>query len=133
MDEPSSYCAPEKLAEAYIQHIRANITTVGLRFKNRDKNLETLKRFNITTVVVSETVMGLGVANYSHCREAEQGSSESAWVFGVEQFGEEVYVKLKTKRLSTGEEFTICVSYHVAEYPLAYPYAGRSSGRQRGA
>ena len=40
------------------------------------------------------------------------------WVFGKDVKGREVYIKI-TLGYENGQ--TICISFHVAEYPLVYP------------
>ena len=40
------------------------------------------------------------------------------WVFGKDVKGHEVYIKI-TLGYENGQ--TICISFHIAEYPLKYP------------
>ena len=41
------------------------------------------------------------------------------WVFGKDVKGREVYIKI-TLGYENGQ--TICISFHLAEYPLKYPF-----------
>lgn len=39
------------------------------------------------------------------------------WVFGKEISGNEIYIKV-----AMGNNSVICISFHLAEYPLNYPF-----------
>ena len=43
------------------------------------------------------------------------------WVFGKDVKGQEVYIKI-----SLGQENrqTICISFHISEYKMKYPFKG---------
>ena len=41
------------------------------------------------------------------------------WVFGKDVKGQEVYIKICYGQPNRS---TICVSFHIAEYPMNYPY-----------
>ena len=41
------------------------------------------------------------------------------WVFGKDVKGREVHIKIMISNLN-GQ--TICISFHLAEYPLNYPF-----------
>ena len=44
------------------------------------------------------------------------------WVFGKDVKGNEVYIKI-TLGYKNGQ--TICISFHIAEYPLYYPFKNK--------
>ena len=41
------------------------------------------------------------------------------WVFGKEIKGNEVYIKIS---MGTANSNVICISFHLAEYPMNYPF-----------
>ena len=41
------------------------------------------------------------------------------WVFGKDVKGREIYIKVM---ISSHTSQTICISFHIAEHPLVYPF-----------
>ena len=41
------------------------------------------------------------------------------WVFGKDVKEREIYIKIM---LGCADSQTICISFHIAEYPLSYPF-----------
>jgi len=43
------------------------------------------------------------------------------WVFGKKIDDKEVYIKVKIAQVGT-DKIAKCISFHIAEYPLSYPF-----------
>jgi hypothetical protein len=67
-----------------------------------------------------ETISNLKIENYSKGPiEETMRNIAPMWVFGKTIKNKEIYIKI-----SLGKENTnaICISFHIAEYELEYPY-----------
>lgn len=51
------------------------------------------------------------------------------WVFGKDIDGKEIYVKVAMGRPNTS---TICISFHLAEHPLRYPFKDNKDNKEDG-
>ena len=65
-------------------------------------------------------ILGLQPANYVKGPENDRDVSQvgDVYVFGADQNSVELYIKLKCD-IARG---CVCISFHRAEWPLAYPY-----------
>ena len=82
--------------------------------------LKGLHDLEITASKRKELIKALKVQDYSKGPlEEKMRSILPMWVFGIEVKKKEVYIKI-----SMGIENTsaICISFHIAEYPMKYPY-----------
>ena len=81
----------------------------------------TLSHLGITKRNLEEILLALSVENYSSGPEDDRGRAGSIWVFGKEIRSYEIYIKLKIAEVS-GEKIAKCISFHIASYPMEYPY-----------
>ena len=93
----------------------------GIRFRNdREKNREALLMLDITPLQRELIVKNLQVQDYVEGPVIDILNKEGEmWVFGKDVKGREVYIKI-TLGYDNGQ--TICISFHLAEYPLIYPF-----------
>ena len=87
---------------------------------DRGKNAQTLADLELRPAERKKILEGICVEDYSQGPLEEQWHGASfMWVFGVEVKNSEIYVKV-----SIGVEgaSVICISFHVAEYPMEYPF-----------
>ncbi|HZW76972.1 MAG TPA: hypothetical protein VFF21_01555 [Flavobacteriaceae bacterium] len=89
-------------------------------FLNRDKNIETLAALEITAKFREHVLLDLSYEDYCQgpLQEAFYGSSEM-WVFGKIIRNKEVYIKITLGKEGTS---VICISFHLSDYPLKYPF-----------
>lgn len=81
-----------------------------------------LKRIDYRDIDVYQVVRRLEVADYSSGPlPDDKGRPRDVWVFGKYLEDYEVYIKLAVY-LANGDVRAVCVSFHEAEWPLAYPY-----------
>lgn len=91
------------------------------RFEERPQNMATLAKIGITKSDAKSRVMALTVEDFSagpKVRDDGRGDQES-WEFGIHVNGTLVYVKLS---LPDNPERCVCVSFHVPEYPMTFPF-----------
>lgn len=100
-------------------NIKAQI--FGIRFRDdRQKNRETLLQLEITPVQREVIVKSLQVQDYVEGPVIDVlNKQREMWVFGKDVKGREVYIKIT---LGNENGQTICISFHIAEHPLEYPF-----------
>lgn len=90
---------------------------------NRDKNLATLAALELHKNQRTEIIKTLTVEDYS------EGPIKDAlnllgdmWVFGKDVKGHEVYIKISLGGINKD---IICISFHLSEYPMSYPFKSK--------
>ena len=110
--------------ELFLERWR-NACKVAVDFVPREKNIETLIELRMTKEQAKQSLRGLSVENYVSGPEKDESVQKGElWVFGLEIGGREIYIKVKVYQ-ANGLECAKCVSFHIAERSLRYPYAGR--------
>ncbi len=107
--------------KAFLEQFNVKTQIFGIRFRDdRGKNRETLLQLDITPVQRELIVKNLLVQDYVEGPVVDQLNKGGAiWVFGKDVKGREVYIKI-TLGYDNGQ--TICISFHIAEHPLKYPF-----------
>lgn len=91
-----------------------------LFFDERDKNNDTLHKLQITALERKDIVKTITPEDYSEGPITNiLNRFGDLWVFGKDVKGQEVYIKICYGQPNRS---TICVSFHIAEYPMNYPY-----------
>jgi hypothetical protein len=105
----------------FLNDLRDKWRVFGILFRDdRGKNANTLTELEIRPIDREKVILGLTVDDYSEGPVEETLYRGSAmWVFGKNVKNREVYIKI-TMGL-TGER-VICISFHLAEYPIKYPF-----------
>lgn len=87
----------------------------------REETRPAMEHLGLTRRNVEELLLSLSVENYSKGPEKDRDRDGEIWVFGCGVGDEEVYIKLKL--VTIGEtSITKCISFHLAEFPLKYPF-----------
>lgn len=105
----------------FLNTFKVKLSIWGLLFlSNRQKNTQTLADLEISINDVKAVLADLVLDDYSDgpLPETFYGGSET-WVFGKRIKGQEVYIKIT---LGLPSNPTICISFHIAEYPMTYPF-----------
>lgn len=108
------------LLELFLDNFKVKLNIWGITFlSSRQKNTQTLADLEITISDVKAILANLSIEDYSEgpLPESFYGNSEM-WVFGKIVKGCEIYIKIT---LGFPSNPTICISFHFAEYPMAYP------------
>ncbi|MFY0685310.1 MAG: hypothetical protein JXR20_12225 [Balneola sp.] len=106
---------------AFLNRLEAKISVYDIIYLDqRPKNAQTLATLEIAPYERDEAVKSLKVIDYSEGPLAEtQHGGETMWVFGKQIKNEEVYIKVS---LGTPNNAVICISFHIAELPMSYPF-----------
>lgn len=106
---------------AFLEQFNVKTQIFGIRFRDdRGKNRETLLQLDITPVQREVIVKNLLVQDYVEGPVVDElNKTGEMWVFGKDVKGREVYIKI-TLGYENGQ--TICISFHIAEHPMDYPF-----------
>jgi hypothetical protein len=106
--------------ESFLDSFKVKTSLWDVLFlSNRQKNTQTLADLEISVNEVKSILADLSPEDYSEgpLPESMYGGSEM-WVFGKIIKGQEIYIKIT---LGSPNNRTICISFHVAEFPMSYP------------
>ena len=107
--------------EAFLDQFNIKAQVFGIRFLNeRQKNEDALRILNISPLQREAIVKNLHVQDYIEGPVIDVLNDQGEmWVFGKDIRGREIYIKIS---LGYENGQTICISFHIAEYPLIYPF-----------
>ena len=107
--------------KAFLDQFNIKAQVYGIRFRNdRRKNMETLLLLDISPLQRELIVKNLQVEDYVEGPIVDVLNKEGEmWVFGKDVKGREVFIKI-TLGYENGQ--TICISFHIAEHPMKYPF-----------
>ncbi len=106
---------------AFLGQFNIKAQVYGIRFRDdRPKNRRALAELDITPLQREMIVKSIREQDYVEGPVIDVLNKErEMWVFGKDVKGREVYIKI-TLGYEGGQ--TICISFHLAEHPLAYPF-----------
>lgn len=113
--------ATKQEIEIFLKELRVKIKIFGVLFlDDRNKNQQTLLDLEITPSNRKEIITSLKAEEYSQGPlEEKMHGILPMWVFGKQVKKKEVYIKIS---MGTENSSAICVSFHIAEYPMNYPF-----------
>lgn len=105
----------------FLNQFNTKVQIFGILFRDdRNKNTDTLKELEITPLQRELVIRNLEVIDYSEGPLIDKLNQDGEmWVFGKDVKGREVYIKI-TLGYENGQ--TICISFHIAEQPMNYPF-----------
>jgi hypothetical protein len=108
----------------FLSHFK-NISEKDIIFVRRPKNNSALLELNISEAERLKIIFSLVLEDYVSGPEIDRDRENSGkiWVFGKENNGREIYIKLKI--INRGKDKAICISFHLAEFPLNFPLRGQ--------
>lgn len=111
--------------KAFLEQFNVKAQIYGIRFRDdRGKNRETLLLLDITPLQRELIVKNLYVQDYVEGPVIDElNKSGELWVFGKDVKNREVYIKIT---LGYDGAQTICISFHIAEHPLEYPFKNKN-------
>jgi hypothetical protein len=107
--------------EKFLKELDVKTKVFGiLLLDDRGKNQQTLHDLEISPAKRKEIISNLRSEDYSEgpLQEKMRGILPM-WVFGKEVKQKEVYIKIS---MGLENSSAICISFHVAEHPMNYPY-----------
>ena len=107
--------------EKFLNEFKQKVEIFDIIFyDNRGKNIDTLAALDIIPNQRKEIIKKITVTDYSEGPITNLlDKLGDLWVFGKEVNGQEVYIKIC---YGLPNRQTICISFHIAEYPMKYPY-----------
>lgn len=119
--------ATKEEVEAFLKQFHQKLEIFQIIFRDdRGKNAQTLAELEITPIYRESIIKEIKVTDYSDGPIVDTlYHLGDMWVFGKDVKGEEVYIKISLGRENSQ---TICISFHLAEYKMKYPY--KKGGKQ---
>lgn len=113
--------ATKEQVEAFLKRLKEKIKVFDIVFRDdRGKNLQTLATLEINTIVRKEIIMNIEPEDYVEGPIVDTlNKMGEMWVFGKDVKGHEVYIKIT---LGQPNSSTICISFHIAEHKMNYPF-----------
>ena len=107
--------------EQLLQGFKQKVEIFDIIFwDERGKNTDALAALDIIPNQRKEIIKTITVTDYSEGPITNLlNQLGDLWVFGKEVNGQEVYIKIC---YGLPNKQTICISFHVAEHPMKYPY-----------
>lgn len=106
---------------AFLEQFNTKVQVFGILFRDdRPKNREALQILDITPLQREVIVKNLQAQDFVEGPVIDELNRKSEmWVFGKDVKGREVYIKI-TLGYQNGQ--TICISFHIADHPMKYPF-----------
>lgn len=107
--------------EKFLKEFSVKTEVFGILFlDDRGKNLQTLHDLEISPARRKEIIANLKSENYCEGPlEEKMRGILPMWVFGSVVKQTTVYIKIS---MGSENNCAVCISFHIAEHPLKYPY-----------
>lgn len=113
--------------ERFLDQFNAKMKVFGIIYRDdRGKNTQTLEELEIIPMHRRVVIESLTVEDYVQGPVIDElNRLGEMWVFGKDVKGREIYIKIA---LGCEGSQTICISFHIAEHPLYYPFKPSMEG-----
>ena len=107
--------------EDFLKRLKEKIKVFDIIYRDdRGKNLQTLATLEIAPTYRKQVILNVEPEDYSEGPVVDTlNKMGEMWVFGKNVKGQEVYIKIT---LGLPNSSTICISFHIAEHPMTYPF-----------
>lgn len=107
--------------EDFLKRLKEKIKVFDIIYRDdRGKNLQTLATLEIAPTYRKQVILNIELEDYSEGPVVDTlNKMGEMWVFGKNVKGQEVYIKIT---LGLPNSSTICISFHIAEHPMTYPF-----------
>ena len=107
--------------QGFLNQFHSKMKVFGIIYRDdRGKNQKTLEELEIVPLYRKMVIENLVVEDYVQGPVVDElNKLGKMWVFGEDVKNREVYIKIM---LGGHNCQTICISFHLAEYPLKYPF-----------
>lgn len=109
----------EEEVEQFLREFKQKLEIFDIVFLNREKNLQALLDLEIVRASRKEYLKALTTKDYFNGPFPDQFGGRALWEFGKKIKGKEVYIKVTP---GTVNKPVICISFHLAEYKIKYPF-----------
>jgi len=104
--------------ESFLNAFKEKLKIWNVIYLSRKKNLDALLMLGIVPNQRREYLISLTTQDY--CQGPKPSNNNMPiWVFGKTIGKKEVYIKIQ---IGKPNKSVICISFHLAKYPLDYPY-----------
>lgn len=113
--------ATREEVEAFLRDFRAKMSVWDIIYRDeRGKNTQALADLEIRPIDRTRIIESITVKDFCEgpTTETLYGGADM-WVFGKEVKREEVYIKITLGRPGSN---VLCISFHIAEHSMNYPY-----------
>ncbi|QSE96502.1 hypothetical protein [Fulvivirga lutea] len=116
--------ATKSEVEQFLKEFKEKLKLTKVYFRDdRGKNAQTLADLEIRPIDREKTLLELEFEDYAEGPlEDTLYNKSDMWVFGKEIKDKEIYIKIS---IGFGEGGVICISFHIAERPMNYPFKGQ--------
>lgn len=113
--------ASKEEVEQFLKQFHQKLEIYDIVYRDdRGKNLATLALLDMPPSARTKVIKTIKVEDYSEGPIADTlNKIGEMWVFGKDVANHEIYIKIS---LGYPNSSTICISFHVAEYPMQYPH-----------
>ena len=107
--------------EVFLKRLKEKIKVFDIIFRDdRGKNLQTLATLEINTTFRKQVILNIEPEDYVEGPIVDTlNKVGEMWVFGKDVKGHEVYIKIMLGQPNCS---TICISFHIAERKMNYPF-----------
>ena len=114
----------------FLRQFHEKMKVFGILYRDdRGKNAIALQQLDIVPAYRRVIIENLTVEDYVQGPVVDElNRLGEMWVFGKDVKGREVYIKIMLG--GTGYQ-TICISFHIAEHPLVYPFKENQQQERR--
>jgi len=109
----------EEEVNLFLNEFKQKMEIFDVIFLNREKNLQALLDLEIVRANRSAYLKALKTKDYFNGPTPDQFGGRELWEFGKKIKGKEVYIKVS---LGTVNKPVICISFHLAERKIKYPF-----------
>ena len=107
--------------QRFLCQFKTKMEFFGIIYRDdRGKNQQALEELEIVPMYRVDVIKSLTVEDYVQGPLNDMlNKLGEMWVFGKEVKGREIYIKIM---MGCARSHTICISFHIAEHPLSYPF-----------
>lgn len=111
----------EDQVQSFLNQFHSKLKVFGIIYRDdRGKNQKTLEELEIVPSFRRIIIENLCVEDYVQGPVVDELNNRGVmWVFGKDVKEREVYIKIMICEMTNQ---TICISFHLAERPLVYPF-----------
>ena len=106
--------------QGFLYKMKEKVKVFGIMYRDdRGKNAQTLVDLEVTPKYRDNVIINLEVEDYSDGPVVDTlNKCGEMWAFGKDVKGQEIYIKITLGKGSCA----LCISFHIAEYPMNYPF-----------
>ncbi len=108
--------------ESFLERLKVKAGIYDIIYEDdRPKNVQTLATLELKPFERDDIIKNLSVKDYSEGPKPEEffGGDSEMYVFGKLVKNQEIYIKIT---LGKSNSSVICISFHIAEHPMDYPF-----------